>query len=246
MGTTTGTAGDLPRATSPIRNLSGYQAIVEHLRREISLGRLMPGDRLPPERRYAEELGVARETLRQALRVLEGSGHIEIRRGSRGGAVIRPLPTDPRVQLSALVQRSDFFRELLEFRQVVETAAASKAARRRSTEDLERMVRAQEALLASRTKEESRKADTEFHLAIAEAAGNEVLRKSIEDARAQMFLPVDLLKFEFVKATSYSAHAHVLDAIREQQADQAGQAMAEHLATTREELDRVLASQPPD
>lgn len=239
MGTSTDLSADGARPASPIRNLSGYQAIVEHLRREISLGRLMPGDRLPAERRFAEELGVARETLRQALRVLEGSGHIEIRRGSRGGAMIRAIPDDPRQQLSQLAQRGDFFRALLEFRQVIESAAAGKAARRRSAEDLEHMEHAQAALLAASNKEESRRADTEFHLAVAKAAGNEMLRSSIEEARAQMFLPVDLLHFDFVKGSSYDAHAAVLDAIRDQQADLAGQAMDQHLATTREELDRL-------
>ena len=57
---------DFSRAV--LQPVSGYQAVAGFLRREMALGRIRPGDRLPPERKLAEQLGVSRETLRQALR----------------------------------------------------------------------------------------------------------------------------------------------------------------------------------
>src|SRR5512133_101079 len=66
-----------------------YAVVVEHLRRAIMLGTYAPGDKLPPEREHAERLGVSRVTLREAVRVLEGEGLVEVRRGSMGGTTVR-------------------------------------------------------------------------------------------------------------------------------------------------------------
>jgi GntR family transcriptional regulator, transcriptional repressor for pyruvate dehydrogenase complex len=77
--------GDRYGTVSPSR-ISG--AIVEQIRALIRSAELRPGDRLPSERRLAERMGVSRVTVRDALRVLEAGGLIEIRVGARGGAFV--------------------------------------------------------------------------------------------------------------------------------------------------------------
>ncbi|MGC8873827.1 MAG: FadR/GntR family transcriptional regulator, partial [Chloroflexia bacterium] len=57
-------------------------AAVDRIRRMIDSGQLKPGDRLPPERDLAERLGIARSSIREALRILEGMGLIEVRPGT--------------------------------------------------------------------------------------------------------------------------------------------------------------------
>jgi len=224
----------------PSRAPSGYQAIVDHLRREFILGRLRPGDRLPAERTLAEHLGVARETLRQAFRVLEGSGQIIVTRGARGGALVQAAIVDPRRIRADVETMADSIVSINEYRAIIEGAAAALAAERRTGTDLAEMSEAQSDLLASETLSESRQADTRFHLAIAAAAGNRMLTEAVEDARVLMFNTVDLLSFSFVKESSYGAHSTVLDAVRAGDPALAAQAMREHLATTREEFRRVL------
>ena len=54
----------------------------DHLRRAIHLGEFKPGDKFLPERQHAEQLGISRVTLREAIRVLEAEGYVEVRRGS--------------------------------------------------------------------------------------------------------------------------------------------------------------------
>lgn len=223
-----------------IRGQSGYQAIVDHLRREISLGRIVAGDRLPSERRLAEQFGVARETLRQALRILEGSGQIVIQRGAAGGPIVRQVELDPAEILRDVRARSQSILELLEFRTVVESASAGFAAERRSGEDLEKLVDAQVALREASTHDESRRADTVFHLTIAQASGNPMLEHCIEDARAKMFSPVDLLAYEFIKDSSYRAHQRILDAIDSGDSVEAAAAMVAHLDVTRAEFQRII------
>src|SRR5690606_8558027 len=189
---------------------------------EISLGRLLPGDRLPAERKLAEEYGVARETLRQALRVLESDGQIVITRGAAGGAVVQQSPIDPRVVREELIERAEEFRSLLELRVILESAAAELAAQRRSDADVDEMVLAQNNLVSAENLYESRRADTEFHLAVARSARNEWVEQAVEESRTHMFIPTDVLGFEFIKATSHSGHELILEAIRAGDAEAAG------------------------
>lgn len=65
------------------------EGVAEHIRGMIHRGELGPGDRLPPERELAEELGVARASLRAAIKSLEERGYVVVRRGSRGGKIGR-------------------------------------------------------------------------------------------------------------------------------------------------------------
>lgn len=229
-----------PHALRPDHTISGYAEVVDFIRREISLGRLLPGDRLPAERKLAEGLGVARETLRQAFRVLEGSGQIVIVRGTAGGAVIQDNSVAPEVALHELHERRDALLTLVEFRSEIETIAARLSASRRTDDDLEEMREAQEALRAATNKDESRRADTAFHLAVARSAGNSHLTAAIEDARASMFHPVDLATFEFVKESSHSQHQLVLDNIEKGDEVAASIAMRDHIDSSRAEMLRLI------
>ena len=72
----------------PVQQQAAYGLAVEGLRRQIQLGLLLPGERMPAERKLAEELNVSRVTLREALRILETEGYLTVRRGSQGGAFV--------------------------------------------------------------------------------------------------------------------------------------------------------------
>lgn len=220
--------------------VAGYQAVVDHLRREIALGRLSPGDKLPAERRLAEQLGVARETLRQALRVLEGAGELSIQRGASGGAFLRAPEADPVVRSRVLLGRRDEILELVEFRDIVESAAARLAADSVTDELLDRLDEAIEDMDAASTLAESRRADTLFHLAIAEGSGNRLLVRAIEDARVRMFEPVDALAVDFVKSSSLAAHRALRNAIAAGDGDKAEHEMRQHLAVTTAEFERLI------
>jgi GntR family transcriptional regulator, transcriptional repressor for pyruvate dehydrogenase complex len=67
------------------------QGVVEHLRTLIHRGEVGPGERLPSERELAEQLGVARISLREAIKILQDEGYVEVRRGSRGGTFVTEL-----------------------------------------------------------------------------------------------------------------------------------------------------------
>ncbi|MFF1946321.1 FadR/GntR family transcriptional regulator [Rhodococcus qingshengii] len=223
-----------------LRAVPGYRAIVDYLHREIALGQLRPGDRLPPERRLAEQLGVARETLRQALRILEGSGQIVVRRGAKGGAFVQESILNPERIREEARERADEIRHLAEFRTVIEAGAARLAAERRTEADLVRMEQAQADLSSAESVHDSRRADTDFHLAVAAAAGNPALASAIADARVRMLSPIDLLSYRFEKHSTCQAHAQVLHAIRDGDIELAATAMTSHLANTVREFELLV------
>lgn len=225
---------------SGLRPRPGHQDVLDFLRREIQLGRLRPGDRLPAERALAAHLGVARETLRLALRGLEKAGQLRTIRGAAGGSIIQQTEPNLSAIWADVEARGGQIIELSEFRSVVESATARLAATRASSTDLARLESAQRELSAAGSTAESRIADTAFHLAVAAAAGNRFLLAAVEDARSRMFEPVDLLPFEFMKESSLAAHQRVLDAIRAREPDAAAEAMSGHLAGTRSEFERLI------
>jgi len=229
-----------PLSDGDRRLTAGYQAIVDYLRRQVTLGRLGPGDKLPAERKLAETLGVARETLRQALRVLEGAGEISVQRGASGGAFITALESNPEARTSALRGRRNEVLELVQFRDIVESASARLAAEAVTPNLLDRLDDALADLSAATTLAQCRRADTIFHLAIAEGSGNSLLVHSVEEARIRMFEPVDALAVTFIKNSSLVAHQAIRDAIAHHDSAQAELEMREHLAITAAEFDRLI------
>src|ERR1700754_1763588 len=98
------------------------EAIVEQIRGLIRSEQLRPGDRLPSERDLGEQMGVSRVTVREAMRVLEAGGLIEIRVGARGGAIVTtPNSTKLGTGLADLISLSPLTAaEVTEARQVFE------------------------------------------------------------------------------------------------------------------------------
>jgi DNA-binding FadR family transcriptional regulator len=73
----------------PIRTRRAFEEICERIREQLALGVLKPGDKLPPERDLAQQLGVSRNVLREALRSLEMAGVLRLLKGVKGGAFIQ-------------------------------------------------------------------------------------------------------------------------------------------------------------
>ena len=74
---------------APIRTRRTFEEICQNIRDRLADGTLRPGDKLPPERDFAQQLGVGRNALREALRSLEIAGIVLLRKGAHGGATIR-------------------------------------------------------------------------------------------------------------------------------------------------------------
>ena len=87
---------DLRGVLRPVRQGNAFEETVERLLTVIKLGLVAPGERFPPERELAAQLGISRLTLREAISELNQAGYVESRRGRLGGTFItytRPAPS---------------------------------------------------------------------------------------------------------------------------------------------------------
>ncbi|MDV3126845.1 FCD domain-containing protein [Mycobacterium sp. 21AC1] len=222
----------------PLDTPPAYAAVVDRVRRAVALGVLLPGDRLPAERALAEGLQVSRVTVREALRVLQGEGLLITKRGS-SGTVVSPAVS----QLAGVDGDRDYnqrLRDVFEVRLAVETAAAQHAAARVQPVDIDALDACQVALESSRDVHAFRRADSEFHLAVARMSGNAMLRQVVEDLRAAVFSRLDRHDFAVIYESSIRGHAAVIRAIRDRDPVAAAAAMAEHIEEARGEVMAVL------
>src|SRR5436305_5824307 len=123
---------------APVAVARASSAIAEQIRTAIVTGRLKAGDRLSPERELAEQFGVSRVTVRDALRTLEAMGLIEVKVGARGGAFVT-APTGSKVAetMSDMMMMSATTPEdIVEARLVVELGTVTLACARATEEDL--------------------------------------------------------------------------------------------------------------
>ncbi|WP_040887031.1 GntR family transcriptional regulator [Marinobacter santoriniensis] len=161
--------------------------IVEALETMILEGTLNPGERLPPERSLAEQFGVSRASLREAVHRLAAKGLLISRQGG-GHYVTENLGTsfsDPLVEL--LEHHPEARRDLLEFRRTLEADCAYYAAQRATQADRARLTETHDALQACYADDSGRnvkaegEADARFHLSIAEASHNAVLLLTVRN-----------------------------------------------------------------
>jgi len=218
----------------PVQTATTLEETVERLGTAIRLGLLGPGDRLPPERELADQLGIARSTLRQALMSLTESGHLVAMRGRGGGTFVSdapPLAESRRAQLS-----DGHWRELLDYRIAVEVGAAVLAAERAAPADLAPLHAHVETM---RTTDFSvyRRADVFFHLGIAEAAHSARLVAAMTEVQGKMGeLIAHIAHPAPVLARSNEQHAALVTALEHRDGWGAAQLVREHLKGTEQVL----------
>lgn len=219
-----------------------YELVSEQIRRAVHIGTYLPGDKLPAERQLAEQMGVSRTTIREALRVLEGEGYVESHRGATGGIVVLDQSASEDRIRPVVVERLAEFEELFDFRIAIEGAAARLAAARRTEADLKLLQKAVDAMAEGWQTARFRAADSAFHLGIADAARNGFMRRAIEDARARMWIPIDR-HVDTVFRTANRHHDEILQAIQRRDPDAAEAAAVAHLKTARRDLRRVARAE---
>jgi DNA-binding FadR family transcriptional regulator len=216
-----------------------HEVVTERLRHAIHIGTYLPGDKLPPERMLAQQLGVSRMTVREAIRVLRAEGYVLSRRGSAGGITVLDQGEDEKQLRPVLLRRMAELDDGFEFRIAVEGAAARLAAQRRTKRDLARLRQAYLELEQGRETARFRAADNVFHLAIADAARNRYMRQAIESVRAMTWTPLD----EVISKVFTSAHEHhgqILQAIEDRDPDAAERAAIDHIQRAQRDLHRVV------
>ncbi|MGI9381836.1 MAG: FadR/GntR family transcriptional regulator [Methyloligellaceae bacterium] len=216
---------------------------MQRIRRAIHLGDYLPGDRLPSEREIAERLAVSRETVREAIKVLEKEGYVVSRRGATGGIAVTALGGPIARTLAHLQQNFESIVHLMDFRRANECLAARLAAELRTDDDLKQIAHAIDDLKVVEDIPRFRKADARFHLAVAVASRNPYVERAIVDARDAIFLWHGMRSYDMVLHTTLSGHQKIFDAIATRDPEAAAAAMDDHLTVALEEIEQVW-SQP--
>jgi DNA-binding FadR family transcriptional regulator len=217
------------------------QAVAEHLRTVIHQGEVGPGDRLPSERELAEQLGVARASLREAIKVLQREGYVRVQRGALGGTYVTEL-VEPlaRWRMRMRTQAGEFD-DIIDFRIALETDSARLAAVRRDRDDLAGLRDSIESLgQVSNGHSAFRLNDSQFHSRVAKAARNLRLEAAIESARGELFVPHDLLPYADPIEESRRDHQQIYEAIRDSSPEAAAITMREHIERTRQQLRDIV------
>lgn len=206
--------------------------IIRQIRALITSGQLNPGDRLPPERRLAEKFGVGRSVVRDAIRKLEFYGIVKTQ--PQSGTVIAGMGI---VALEGLItdvlniEETDFH-SLVETRVLLEVNAAGRAAQRRTEDDILHLKKALDAFVKKvKLGDSAVEEDLLFHLKIAEASGNKVLKSLmliITPDIVKNFTTLNVCSDERADKT-VQEHQEILGFIIDQNAPAAERAMRNHL-----------------
>lgn len=209
--------------SAPALKRSLVDIALEQIRQRIDDGTWLLGQRLPPEPELAEIIGISRNTVREAVRVLTFSGVLEVRQGD--GTYVRAC-ADPLSTMQALARSS--VEQALEARGMIEIEASRLAALRRTEADL---IALREALAASAARSSYEDLqdyidhDLVFHQRVVDSAHNPVLSELY-----RYFSQVIRVGLERTISDPYRAqpcfdlHRELLDAIERQDADAAAAA----------------------
>ena len=219
----------------PVQTATTFEETVERLGTAIRLGLLGPGARLPPERDLAEQLGIARSTLRQALTALTESGHLIAQRGRGGGTFVAETPP-----IATRVELGDW-RDLLDFRIAVEVGAVVLAAERIGEPGLARLREQVEVMRSPTPFATYRRADVFFHLGVAEATGSPRLVAAMTDLQGKMSELIAHIAHPVpVLEKSNAQHAQLVTLLERRDAWAAAQLIREHLQGTEKVLAGLL------
>lgn len=235
------------RKVAPVRL---FEQAADQIRELIAQGSLTPGERLPTEPELSRQLNVSRASVREALRVLEAEGWIEVKRGLGTFISTHPVSGRNANELAHwLEQREETLEQVLQVRESIEGLTASLAAVRAPEDridELRSIVEAQRRQIdqASRNDEECfeelARLDAAFHLAIGDLSGNDIANEIIshiipvfnESNGAVLYLCNRARRME-------AEHRAILEAIEAHNPSAAENAMRDHLTRVRMEILKI-------
>ena len=232
-------AGELD--LKPVEKRRTWEEVVHQIEAQILQGRLRAGDRLPGERQLAEQLGVSRASVREALRVLEALEFIRARTGTgaASGSIVVREPTAGGAMASLLrlhIALSHFtMPDVVETRAVIEAWAARMAARHAGAVQLDHLAGVLKRMEdPSLSRWDFNELDTEFHVGVAEASGNRLVTyvmHAIRDAvRHEMVATFDRVDdWRRVADTLRREHAAVYYAISVRDEESAARTVENHI-----------------
>jgi GntR family transcriptional regulator, transcriptional repressor for pyruvate dehydrogenase complex len=225
-----------------VQTLRLYEQIVQQIEESILKGNLKGGEQLPAERELAQQFGVSRTAVREAMKTLREKGLVEAYAG-RGTFVTNGTARSMRHTLDRMMRSglSEGAVHLVEVREILEPEIAALAAKR-ADEDARSAMRESIAVMDAARLDPERfiEGDLDFHLALAEAAGNPLILSLIDSI-------VGLLREQRMRTYYVDGgpergqyhHKRILEAIERRDPRGARDAMCAHLRQVREDSNKT-------
>jgi GntR family transcriptional repressor for pyruvate dehydrogenase complex len=228
---------DAETRIQPISRLTVSSSVAAELERMILEGEYKVGDQLPSERILAEQFGVGRSSMREALRIVEVSGLLRVEHGI-GMFVAGDRKRGPRWPSELLLLDGYTVPELFEVRLALEPEAAALAAKRRAPSEaaeLERIVAA--AAPPDLTDDEFIERDSQLHRAIVMATQNALLLR-IFDGIEPLFVAYSHRVIELAgrRVVAHFGHEQIVGAVVSQHGRAARTAMLKHLREVERDI----------
>jgi len=220
-----------------------YQQIADDIERLILEGTYQPGTRLPGEHELAEQYEVSRNVIREALKRLKEHGLVMIRTGS-GAYVSLPSTKSVAEALGRLIRHNAegiSIAHFYEIRRMLEPPSAQMAALRHEPADLEVIIAALQRMEHNRNDSTAwTNADLDFHLAIAAATHNPLVRSILDPLTASLrkVIAAGHVDPSGIRA-GLEAHRRILEAIRRHDGEDAYQSMMNHLTDSEQRLSKL-------
>lgn len=232
----------------PVKRVPIVQQVENRMLQLIKDGTYKPGEKLPVEKDFCQQLSVGRGTVREAFRLLQARGYVEVKPG-RGAFVAEHIPDGTGGAVAWLIQNENTLQDAIEIRHDLEPLAARRMAEKGSDEAIHRLVVLHEQMMEAIQYQDVAKIaqlDEDFHSAILEGTGNQLLiainKQIIQGMR--MFrqktfqVPQNILNL-------VQPHTQILQTIQGRDGAGAETAMRAHLTKVQEDL-RDNITQPTE
>ena len=221
----------------PIKRIPIIEQVEQQIRELIESGSCLPGEKLPTEKELCQRLNVGRGTVREAFRLLQAKGYVELKPG-RGAFVA--LPSDEMGAIEWLVLNEQQLHDAIEIRRALEPMAARRMAERRDETAIEALERLHAEFLSAVKSDNNKRIaelDERFHTAITLGSGNQLLisilqqvNQEIKTFRSKTFSVPQNVR------NAVDPHNRILRTIQAGDADGAEAAMRAHLDKVQEDL----------
>lgn len=242
-------------APKSIKHNKMFEELAEQVEQSILDGELKPGDSLPSELQMKEMFQTSRSTVREAIRLLEARGLIEIRQGVGGGSFVKAIEFDTVADnmLRFLRINKIPLDDIARFREVVEGAASAIVAARVTPEQATELngilTHAREVLEKDPTDwADHYRYDDEMHIAIARMTENELFIAVLQSLHFKMLDDDDRFapKQPELLRENYEGLARIVNAIVRGDAEEADRAAREHIRVFNEHMKREVRLQEQD
>lgn len=227
----------------PIKKSSLVTELTKQLLDYVFSGNIQPGEKLPTERQLQEVLHVGRSSIREAIKVLNVLGILDVRQGDGTYLVKRDSHfLMESIEWGLLLGEKNTL-DVIEARQEIEISIVKYAAKRATDQEIEELWSILEDLKGASTKEFI-EIDVNFHLKLAEMAKNSVFKSLFLSLQSLLRTWINLVMSEVSDTTfSYNDHLNIYIAVSQRNPERAEQAMRAHMEDATRRLIEVIENE---